>query len=129
MGIPETAICKIRFTQQQLLDIALYWIAVHITVVAIIRGRDVVAGITNSHTRPAEVSQAIRVGTLKIAAKLYRVVTLDPGEMLRPIPGLVGRSRDGVTLHASDITAIAQVIHVNVRHAEITRAQRARVNS
>ena len=89
----------------------------------------VVTGITNSQTSPAEVSQAVRVGALKIAANLNGVVPFNPGEMLRPIPCLIGSRSDWVPLHATNVTAITQVVHVNVRHAEIARAQWSRINA
>ena len=57
------------------------------------------------------------------------MVTLNPGEMLRPIPRLIGGGGDRVALHAADITTVTQVIHVDVRHTEIPRAEWAGVNA
>ena len=60
MSVTEAAVSKVGLTQQQLLDVALNRVAVHIPVVAIVGRRYVITGITHRDTGSAEIPEAIR---------------------------------------------------------------------
>src|SRR5262249_42034491 len=74
VGVSEAAICQVRFAQQQLFYIALNGIIIHVAMIAVVGGRNVVPGISHRKASSTEVSQAIGICALKIAANLYRVV-------------------------------------------------------
>jgi len=83
--------------------------------------------IARRHAGSGPVAQAVGVGLLVVAPKLDAVVPLDPTEVLGPIIGLVRTSGDRVPLHSANIAAIAQVVEIDVRDAEVRLVERTGV--
>src|SRR6185369_2335960 len=74
-------------------------------------------------TGSGPVAQAVGVSSLVVTAELQAVISLYPTKVLRPVVGLIRAGGDGIALHATDISAIAQVVEIDIRHAEIGRVE------
>ena len=98
-------------------------------MISVIGGGGVIGEIACGQSGAGEVANAVGIGTLEVPTEFDRVASLDPGEVLRPVPGLVGRRGDGIALHAADVATIAEMVEVNVGHTEVGRAQRTGVNA
>src|SRR6266403_4831329 len=108
--VTETTVSEVRFPKQQLHDVALNGIAINISVISIVWGSRVVREVPRSQSGASLVPDAVGVSSLEISTQLDRVISLDPRQMFRPVPGLVGPCRNRITLHASDVPAVVQVI-------------------
>src|ERR1700746_2808732 len=71
--------------------------------------------VPDDNARAGSVSQAIGVGSLEIPAELDGVIPSDPREMFRPVPGLIRTRGDRVSLHATNVSTVAQLIEIHIR--------------
>src|ERR1039457_5166544 len=104
--IPEISQRGIGLTEQKFLDL-MYWVG--------IRG--------NRELDPSLVMAEIRIRVLKIAAYRNVVVASNPGEMFRPIDGLVGAGTYRVIQSPAPSDAGKKIRHIHVWHAQILRGR------
>ena len=123
VGIAEITVSQVRFSQQQFFDIAGDASRSSRNV------RDVILEVTGRHAGAGIVASAVGVSALEVAAQFDGVVALYPGEMFRPVDGLVRPSDQRISLHAANVTAIPKVIEIDVGHAEVSGAERAGVDT
>src|SRR6266702_5199961 len=85
--------------------------------------RCVVTEIACGQSGSGVISCTVRVRALEVSTQLDGVIAFHPRKVFRPVPSRIRTRGKRITLYTADVSAVSQVIHVNVRHTEISSAE------